>query len=339
MQRIVKTLALCAGLLAYSAQAAEPLRIGVVAPQSGNLKILGSQILAGAKAGAGHATIIPIEESCEEGSGAQIAKKLMAAKVSVAVGFLCSGSLSQALPDLAKAGIVTITLSLRSDILMQDALKNNWPLFRLAPNGEAEGNKIIEIIQREWKTANLAILDDGTINSRELADTIRAKLEESGMKPALIEPYRPAQQSQTVLVCKLAKADISHALIIGDREDVAIIANDAKTGGLTTIFMGTDQLRDSDPSVFLPPGILAVTLAEPDHPLEGYGGSAYAAMQVILAASEIAVASDTPIAQVLVDTPFATILGEVKFTKAHELTANPFTLMRWNGAEFEPLNN
>lgn len=343
MQRIVKTMALSAALLTGCfAHAQEPVRIGLVGPQSGNFQILGDQMLKGSKAaGAGHATIIAIDESCEDGSGTDIAKKLSAAKVAVAIGFLCSQSLSEALPLLSKAGIVAITLSLRSDILMQDALKNNWPLFRLAPNGKAEADKIIEIIQRDWKSSRFAILDDGTIHSRELADTVRAKLEESGIKPALIEPYRPAQESQMALIRKLAKTTITHALIIGDREDVAIIANEAKSQSPGTIFMGTDSLRDSDPSVFLPPGVLAVTLEDPPNTLdkngaEGYYGPAYAALQVILAASEIAQASGAPIVQVLVDTPFETIIGPIGFTEAHELTTNPFTLMRWNGAEFEP---
>ena len=87
-------------LLAAGECHAAGVTIGVVAPQDGNFAALGAQISAGARARIAKDgnTIVAINETCEENSGAAIADALIAAKVQVAVGFLCSETLEGALP-------------------------------------------------------------------------------------------------------------------------------------------------------------------------------------------------------------------------------------------------
>ncbi len=329
------------------------MRIGIVAPQTGNLEVLGRQILLGARLAAaeGKAEIFTFDESCEDGSGADIAEAMVEAKVAVAVGFLCGDTLSTALPRLGQADIPAITVSVRSDILMQDALKKHWPLFRLAPNANAERDKIIEVISRDWKDIPYAILDDGTINSRELAEGVRNAMEEQGQKAAFLDTFRPAQEVQSGLVRRLAKAGVSHILITGDRNDTAIIARDAKNQKRDFTFLGGDQLKANEQNVALEPGVLAVMLPDMPSPdaaqpvldalgamasdVEGYVLPAHAAVSVAIEAGEIADASGAPISEALVDTPFSTAWGPVRFDARHELATNPFVLMRWNGKAFE----
>lgn len=347
----------CGVLTALSGQAlaAEPLTIGIVSPQSGNLEILGRQVLAGAGLAAqnGGAKTIAFDETCQEGAGIALAEALIAAKISVATGFLCTETLVSAMPRLKDAGIVAITLSVRSDFVMQDGLKKNWPLFRLAPTAGAERDRIVETIEKNWKDTAFAILDDGTINSRELAESVRTALEEKGMKAGLVDTFRPAQDVQLALIRRLAKAGITHALVTGDRSDMAVIARDAKAQNREFIFLGGDQLKGGDQSVALEPGVLAVTLA--DRPsgsktlatidalarsgiaTEGYVLPGFASVTMALEAKDIAAASGVTIAEVLVDTPFDTAMGPLRFNAAHELAINPFTLTRWNGSDFEPV--
>ncbi len=58
------------------ATGASAATIGVVAPKNGPYAMLGAQILDGARAAAGEDTLVEVEESCEQGSGKQIAQKL-----------------------------------------------------------------------------------------------------------------------------------------------------------------------------------------------------------------------------------------------------------------------
>jgi branched-chain amino acid transport system substrate-binding protein len=329
-------------------------RIGIVAPQAGNYEVLGRQILAGAKLAADDkAELVMIEETCADGSGIAIAEALVSAGVKAAAGFLCTVSLEGGLARLAQAGIPAITLSVRSPILMEDARKKAWPLFRLAPSANAERDKLVETVGERWKDKAFAILDDGTINNHELADAIRVRLEEMGMKAAMVDSFRPAQDVQAGMIRRLAKASVTHVLAIGERGDIAILARDAKAQKRDMVFLGGEQLEAVDTTVALEAGVLAVTLGRPsgneiarsvetalakeDGLADGYVLPAHAAVSLALEAIEIAGATDSPVEAALVDTQFATAIGPVRFGPDHELATNPFALMRWTGTAFEPV--
>jgi len=343
-------------LLAPTAAGAAALKIAVVAPQAGNLKILGQQVIDGATLAAkGKADLVVIDESCADNSGPDIAARIRLSGATVAVGFLCSQSLDGgSLALLANAKIPAISLSIRASILMEDALKKGWPFFRMAPSPSAERDKITETIFSDWKGKPFAILDDGTITSRETAETVREALEQQGMKATLIDNFNPAQDVQTLLVRRLAKAGVTHVFAAADRTDIAVMAHDAAAAGLNLTFLGGDALNAADQGVPLQKGVLAITqpdaaslptaavvvadLAKAGTSADGYTLAAYAAVTVSADAAEIAGGSGASLPEALVDTPFQTVLGEIRFTKAHELATNPFRLMEWDGQAFrEPV--
>ncbi|MDB5524810.1 MAG: receptor ligand binding region family protein [Rhizobium sp.] len=335
-----------------SAYAAD-LKIAVVAPHLGNLQILGKQVLDGAALAAqGKAEIVAIEEPCTDGSGFDTAEKIKQSGATVAIGFLCSQSLEGGLPVLAEAKIPAITLSVRASILMEDALKKGWPLFRLAPSPTAERDKIADVIFQNWKGKPFAILDDGTITSRETSETVREALEQKGMKATLIDNFRPAQEVQTLLLRRLAKAGVTHVFAPADRSDMSVMAHDAKGAGLDLTFLGGDTLNATEQALPLEKGVLAITrpdyqtlpaagpavaaLAKDGKSADGYVLPAYAAVTIAIDAQEIASGSGAPLAQALVETPFETVLGNIRFTKLHELATNPFALLEWDGQGFKP---
>lgn len=326
-------------------------RIAVVAPISGNLDILGDQVrLGAAQAAAGKAKIVEIEETCAEGSGLAIAERISQADVIAAIGFLCADSLDGGLPALAEAKVPAITLSVRSTILMEDALKKGWPLFRLAPSTTAEREMIVRAIFERWKDKPFALLDDGTIMSREMIDNVRQALEQKGMKPAFIDNFRPAQEVQTQLIRRLAKAGVTHVFAASDRNDMSVMARDAKAAGIALTFMGGDALNGTNQPVPLEPGVLAVTLPDPQtlaaaktvaeriqeqkKSAEGYVIPAHSAVTMILDANEIAEGSGAPLAEALAGTSFDTALGKIRFNDNHELAANPFRVLVWDGDAF-----
>jgi branched-chain amino acid transport system substrate-binding protein len=344
------TATLAIALSASTAFAAGP-RIAVVAPDSGNLQVLGDQVRLGAAAAAGtRAELVPIAESCTEGSGRALAETIAAAKVVAAIGFLCTESLEGGLATLATAKVPAITLSIRSEVLMQDALKKDWPFFRLAPSTGAERDAVAEAIFTHWKDKPFALLDDGTILSRELTDSVRQILEQKGMTAAFIDNFRPAQEVQIQLMRRLKKANVTHVFAASDRNDMSIMARDAKVAGAGLTFMGSDALKGMNQPVPLEPGVFAVTLpeaatlpsAKPAMDLiqrekktaEGYVLPAYSSVEIVVAANEIAAGSGATLSEALVDTPFSTALGEIRFGKDHELTVNPYRMLVWDGSGF-----
>lgn len=349
LRRTALTLSMLASL-AGTALAAGP-KIAVVAPDTGNLQILGDQVRAGAAfAARDKAELVEIGESCAEGSGPALAQKIVESGAVAAIGFLCTDSLTGGLPVLAKAKIPAITLSIRSEVLMQDSLKKAWPFFRMAPSTGAERDAIAEAIFTHWKDKPFALLDDGTILSREMTDSVRQILEQKGMSAAFIDNFRPAQEVQTQLMRRLKKANVTHVFAASDRNDMSILARDAKAAGIALTFLGGDALKGMNQPVPLETGVYAVTLPEPSglpsakaavellqsekKVAEGYVLPAFSAIQLILEAEEIASGSGAPLAEALVDTPYTTAIGEIRFGKDHELSGNPYRLLVWDGQAF-----
>ncbi|NTA37390.1 ABC transporter substrate-binding protein [Agrobacterium salinitolerans] len=349
----LRLLTIIAGFaLAGSASAAS---IGIVAPQSGPYELLGQQIRQGAKAAAAKLglDVVEIHESCEDGSGGAIADGLVAAKVSTAIGFLCTETLQGVLPPLKAAAIPAITLSSRAPILMEDALKYGWPLFRLAPSDRAESDRIAEIMLRDWKGHSIGLVDDGTIYSRELVDRIRSSLEENGLKPTFADTMRPNQEQQVALVRRLARTGVSHVFVGAERNDVAIIARDAGSENLPLTIMGGDAMNAANNPVPLAANVLAVTRPAYDtlpsaqavagelrgagiEP-EGYVLPAYAAAELTAALAEATQAQSKPAPEILAGgAVFRTVIGELGFNPSHDLSDNPYRLQRWNGQRFEP---
>ncbi|AXV15433.1 branched-chain amino acid ABC transporter substrate-binding protein [Neorhizobium sp. SOG26] len=339
-----------AGLLAVigTSQPAAAAVIGVVAPRSGPYALLGTQIFEGARAAAKAVgdTLVEVEESCEEKDGASVAKALADAKVAAAVGFLCVETLTTALPALKAAQIPSITVSVRSKILMEDALRNNWPFFRMAPAEGAEAEQLAETILRLWKAEPVAFMEDGTIYGRELVGAVRDRLEPKGMTAAFTDTFRPGQEQQIALVRRLAKAGITHALFGGDRNDAAIIARDAAAENVPLTLLGGDTLRGLNRPVPLPDGVLAIAI--PDYAslpsaapavsalrakgleVEGYMLPAYAAVEL---AHQAVTAGQEPVAA-FAGKSFSTAIGPIRFDENHELADNPFRLLEWRGSGF-----
>ncbi|MBY5539629.1 ABC transporter substrate-binding protein [Rhizobium leguminosarum bv. viciae] len=347
-----------AAFLALLGAAAEShaagVTIGVVAPQNGPLALLGAQIAAGAgfEIQQSGNTLVAINETCEENSGAAVADALVNAKVQVAVGFLCSETLEGALPKLKDANIPAITVSVRSRILMEDALKNGWPLFRAAPADGAEAAKVIEVILKDWAADPIALIEDGTIHGRELTEAVRNALEQNGLKPVFTDTYRPGQEQQIALVRRLKRAGATRVFIGGDRNDIAVIGRDAKAENIQLSILGGDAMRAANQPLPLADGVRAVALPEyallPESAAtadalrakgvepEGYVLTSLAAALIAGQAGQAAVAAGKPLQEMLLGTTFQTPVGAIAFTGAHELSQNPYRLLEWRGNGFFP---
>ncbi|MBB6485264.1 ABC transporter substrate-binding protein [Rhizobium lusitanum] len=342
-------------LSAAGSSYAAGIHIGVVAPQDGNFATLGAEITAGANfqiQGQKDAATV-VNEPCTEDGGRVAAEALIAAKAQVAIGFLCTETLEGALPRLKDAGIPAITVSVRSRILMEDALKNGWPLFRLASVDSAESAMAISTILKNWAAEPMALIDDGTIHGRELVGAIRSALEEKGLKPVFTDTYRPGQEQQIALVRRLKKAGATRVFVGGDRSDVAVIARDAKSENIPLTLMGGDAMRAADQPVPLLEGVQAIALPdfaslpaaqsaaqamraagiEPD----GYTLPAAAAAQIASQAAESAKTENKPVADKLVGTAFQTAMGPITFGQNHELTENFYQRLEWRGNTFVPV--
>ncbi|GLS33150.1 amino acid-binding protein [Mesorhizobium albiziae] len=332
-------------LLPAIANAAE---VGVAAPLSGTSELLGVQVRAGASSAAGKSGVRLeiVDDACSAEGGAAAAQKFVAAEVKIVVGFLCAEALEAAMPTLKQAGIPVITVGVRTDSLTDRREKTGWPVFRLGPRADSEQQAARALIPPLWRSELFAIIDDGTIYGRELAESVRAAAEENALKPVFVDTFRPELDNQVGLVGRLRKAGATHVFVGGDRDDVAIIGRDAKGLGMNVTLAGGEALRAAAGDTPLQAGTLMVGLPEPAEVAspdaiaalkaeeiipEGYVLPAYAAVEI--AATVLAGASTSPSERLGVD-EFQTALGKIRFDAKGDLNQNPYRLFRFDGTRF-----
>lgn len=345
-------LLLCVSAFA-SARAAEFV-VGVASPAGDTAALLGAQLRGGARAAAaaarGNTVSLDIaDETCDAKSGAAAAQKFVDDEVPVVIGFLCTEAIEAALPILKAQGIPVITPGVRTVSLTDRRNRTGWLVYRLAPRADAEEKAVSDILVKRWRDELFAIVDDGTIHGRELAENFRAAAKAEGLKPVYVDTYRPQLDNQIGLVGRLRKAGATHVLVGGDRSDIAIIARDAAKLNYKLTIAGGEALRDEGGPVPLAAGVLMIGLPRwadiaPEKVLqalrdqgvqpEGYAIPGFAALQVAEQALEKSREDDKPVADILASGRFSTAIGPVRFDSKGDLERDLYRLFVYNGKKF-----
>ena len=334
---------------------AQTLLVGVAAPLSGPSAILGKQIEAGAAlaAEANGLEIRTVDDACTADGGAAAARELAAAKVNVVVGFLCTEAIQAALPILKDANIPVITVGVRTESLTDRRAKTGWPVYRLGPRGDDERNAVAAILTRLWQSELFAIVDDGTIYGREIAETLRAAAEQAALKPVFTDTFRPQLDNQIGLIGRLKKAGATHVFAGGDGEDIAIMGRDAAQLSAGIVFAGGENLRTPGDVPYAvgtlmiappewadvaDPKVLESFSAQKIVP-DGYTLPAYAAVEIAKAASGLSETSGKALADALTGHDFTTAIGPVRFDAKGDLSQSPYRVFRFDGTRFAPLES
>ena len=348
------TLLTAAFALAAASARAEELRFGLAAPLDGPFAALGGQMRDGAAlaARAAGAELVVADEDCSAEGGAAAARQLRQAGVAVVVGFLCSESIEAALAVLAEGEIAVITPAVRANGLTDRRARTGWPVWRLAPRADGEARAIAEILPKLWRTEHFAIVDDGTIHGRELAESLRLAAELAALKPVFVDTYRPQMENQIGLVGRLARAGAARVFVGGDRDDIAIMARDASQLGHALVFAGAEALRAAGEvplaagTLMIAPPEWADRLTEDEKKRfadagivpEGYVLPTHAAAEIAIEALRKATAEGRTVAEILAGQRFETAIGPVSFDEKGDMVQSPFVLHRYDGGRFLPVD-
>jgi branched-chain amino acid transport system substrate-binding protein len=345
-----------AALFWLAASADAETLIGVAAPLSGPSAILGKQVEAGAGLAAeGNGIAIKaVDDACTADGGAAAAKEFVDAKVNVVVGFLCTDAIEAALPILKDANIPVITVGVRTESLTDRRAKTGWPVYRLGPRGDDERNAVAAKLTQLWRDELFAIIDDGTIYGREMAETFRAAAEQAALKPVFTDTFRPQLDNQIGLIGRLKKAGATKVFVGGDGDDIAIMGRDAAQLNAGITFAGGENLRTPPGDVPYAVGTLMIAppewseIADPkivqafgakNIAPDGYTLPSYAAVEIAKAALAGAESSGQPLNEALTGHDFTTAIGTVRFDDKGDLSQNPFRLFRFDGTHFTPLED
>jgi len=343
--------------------ATSEVRIGLAAPLTGPRAWAGEETRAGAEAAVhdlndrggilGEALVtVLVDDFCDPKQAVAAAKKLVADGVPFVVGHQCSGAAIPASEIYEKAGIIFISPKATNPRLTDRGLQYT---FRTCGRDDLQGTMIGDHIAEKWPNADIAIVHDGQTYGQGVAEEVKRRLEELGIKPALIAQVKPGQEDFALLVSAMegrgidvlfyggysteaglivqqAKARLSElAFIVPDgvaREDFWLIAGDAAEGTEMTHLMNAMR----HPAAARVVAELAVSGADP----AGAELYAYAAVQAWAQAAEAVQTTDaTRIAEVLRAQRFRTVLGEIGFDEKGDVHGyEPFTWYVWTNGKF-----
>ncbi|WP_048647914.1 branched-chain amino acid ABC transporter substrate-binding protein [Nitratireductor soli] len=332
---------------------AQEMSIGVAAPLSGGFAALGQQMLDGARVaakrqGLGENAIVEADTSCSSEGAVEAARMLIDRKVRIVIGFLCTDAIESALPLFKEAGIPVVTPGVRTATLTDQRERTGWPVFRIAPRADAEREAIAAILVPRWREVFFAIVDDGTIYGRELAENLRVAAELRELKPVFVDTFRPQLDNQIGLAGRLKRAGATHIFVGGDRSDIAILSRDAKGMDYAITVAGGEALRAEDSVVPLAVGTLMIglprwadiatkdalaTLAEAEVEPDGYVLPGFAAAEIAVAAMRDA-GADGAVGAALSSGSFATALGSLSFDAKGDATTGFYRLFRFDGESF-----
>ena len=293
----------------------------------------------GASTSAGKPELVVIPDPCRggengEADGATVAERVREADIDALVGFICWSTLEAALDADALGDVPILTSGVRAGRLTDARGRNGWNVWRIAPRVDDEAEAIVDVILSQWRGRPFAILDDGTIYGRELAESVSVALGERGVEPILADTFRPAVSRQFGLVRRIQSSGATRVFIAGERRDVAIISRDAVEAGLPIGVLGGDVLRAVEDDVPLAIGVEA-TVLEPAL-ATGYRDTTRAAVEVLLEANRLSGERDVSLEQALAEGEFDTAIGPVRFDSRGDMDRNLFVHARWDGRRWVP---
>jgi branched-chain amino acid transport system substrate-binding protein len=242
-----------------TAAANKTVKIGVIAPLSGDLSALGLGIKNGAalaikqanadKAIKGWTIELAAEDDTAKADvGAQVASKLAADKDVVAViGTLNSSVALQVAPILEKANIVQVSpantgveLTGRDNLAAQTRRFKNY--YRVATTDDIQGPFAANYASEELNAKNVAIIHDKKTYGQGLADAFKGQFEKNGGKVVAAETINPGDKDFSAVLSKIKPSNPDLIFYGGEFPEASLISSQAKQQGIKAPLMGGDGI-------------------------------------------------------------------------------------------------
>ncbi|MGB7432605.1 MAG: ABC transporter substrate-binding protein, partial [Ahrensia sp.] len=235
----VLAIAVSGALTAAHAQEAAD-KIGVALPQTGPYALFGTQFLQGLQASpvAVDYEFESVDTACSRAGGEAVAPQINA---SIIVGFPCVDALDAAQQTAALAG-KTIVVPFAGPVSQAPATDTTHyaRTISFGPAPSDETDTLADYVTSNWRDKSIAVIDDGTLYGRQIAENVLAAMAEQNLTPVYTTTFRPQLDNQVGLVRLLQRAGATHVVVGGDRFDAAAIANGtAIVGHRLTLAGGT----------------------------------------------------------------------------------------------------
>lgn len=240
-------------LLSTGAGAAEPIKVGVPGAHSGDLASYGIPSANAAKlvvddinAKGGimgrRVVILKEDDQCKPEVAANVAAKLVAEKVDVVIGHICSGATKAGLNPYKEARIVTISPSATNVELTKGGEYPNF--FRTISPDDAQALLQVDFALKKLKVKKIAVIHDKGDYGKGIAEFAKGFLEQRGVKPVLFEGITPGAVDYSAIVMKIKAAQAELVLYGGYHPEAAKIVMGMKNKKMKTLFISDDGVKD-----------------------------------------------------------------------------------------------
>ncbi len=244
-------------------ESAKVVKIGVIAPLSGDLTAIGTGIKNSVDLAikqANEKNAVPgwrIELAAEDDAakpdvGAQAAAKLASDRAVVGVvGTYNSSVALQVAPVLQKANVVQVSPANTNDTLTRGEDFKTAPkrpfdnYFRTATLDSLQGGFAADFATNDLKAKTVAIIHDKKAYGQGLAESFRARFEQNGGRVVSTETINPGDKDFGGLLTKIGASRPDLIFYGGEYPEASLISSQSKgTAGTKVPLMGGDGIVD-----------------------------------------------------------------------------------------------
>lgn len=348
---------------------AAPLRaeilIGGVGPLTGPNAYQGEQMQQGAERAiadlndAGGVlgqtlTLMALDDACDSGQGVAAAQRLVAAKVPFVTGHLCSGASIPAAKVYEAAGVIQISPASTNPRLTEEGRAN---VFRVCGRDDQQGAIAGAYLAQRWRDAKIAILNDGSVYGKGLADETKRHLNARGVSEVLYETLTPGLRDYSTVVAKLKAAGVRTAYFGGYYREAALVVLGAREEGYDLQFVSGDALATDafgqiaggagdgtlftffrDPRRNSAAEAIIDRFRKHGFEPEGYTLYSYASVQAwAQAVSKAGTTETSAVIRALRAHDFDTVLGRISFDARGDVRQTGFDWYVWHAGSYVPL--
>jgi branched-chain amino acid transport system substrate-binding protein len=230
--------------------AAAEILIGAAAQLTGDYSWLGEQVERGAAMAVDDLNeaggvlgepvrLILVDDYCRGDQAVAAARKLVSACVVFVAGHPCSGAAIPASKVYEAEGILMISSTASNPKLTDEGGQN---VFRMAGRDDQIGRIAGDYLADHWGDAEIAIIHDGEVYGRGLAEQVGKQLNARGVHEAMYRVITPGQSDYTDVIVGMRAAGIDVLYYAGYSTEAALMIRQARAQGYQLQLLSGDAL-------------------------------------------------------------------------------------------------
>ena len=233
---------------------AEPIRIGVAGPHSGDLASYGIPTIKAAELVVEHRNsvngingrkieLVVEDDVCKPEVATNTATKLVGENVNVILGHICSGATKAALGIYKDSKLVAMSPSATNPALTQSGDYPNF--FRTIASDDAQAQLEVDFALNTLKKSKIAVLHDKGDYGKGLAEFAKGFLEkDQRAEVTLYEGITPGAVDYSAVVQKIKQSGADAVIFGGYHPEASKIVTQMRKKAMDTVFISDDGVKD-----------------------------------------------------------------------------------------------